>query len=140
MSEQEELTSFALSEFQPLVDEHGFKNPLVSNEDWMTRIDYLSSNLGIELELDWRDFAFFVLVVRLDNGKLPNGYYVSNGRKCRKHLLSVLNERDLSRQKPKQLKQAKTKQAFKNQIIEFRQFLMYHVHELLAVDESDLFD
>jgi hypothetical protein len=139
MSERKELTSFALAEFKPLVDEYGFKDPSIANEGWMTRIDYLGSNLGIELELDWRDFAFFVLVVRLENGRLPGGYYVSNGKKCRKHLLSLLDERGLFRQKPKQFEQAKTKQAFESQVVQFRQFLMSHVRVLLAIDESDLF-
>ena len=138
MSEQKELLSFVLSEFRPLVEEHGFNDPVTVDEDWITRVDYLGDKLGLELELDWRDFAVFVLVVRLEDGKLPSGYYVSNGKKCRKHLLNVLQELGLSRQKPK-LQQAKTKQAFERQAVHMKELLLPHVHQLLSVDENKLF-
>lgn len=62
----------------------------------MTQIDYLKGNLGIELELDWREFGAFLLVVRLENGQLPNGYYLSNGRKCRKHIGNIIREQNWS--------------------------------------------
>lgn len=58
----------------------------------MTRIDYLKGDLAFEIELDWRDFDLFALLVRLENGQLPSGYYVSHGRKCRKHLNTVIRE------------------------------------------------
>ena len=138
MSEQEELTSFALAEFRPLVDDCGFNEPVVVKENWITRIDYLGENLGLEIVLDWRDFAVFVFFVRLEKGTLPQGYLVSDGKKCRKYLQEVLQERGLSRKKPKP-QQAKTKQAFESQTTELKGLLMSSIRGLLLLDEDDFF-
>jgi len=138
MSEKEELTLFALAEFRPLIDDCGFNEPVVAKESWMTRIDYLGEDLGLEVVLDWRDFAVFVFFVRLENGALPQGYLVSDGKKCRKYLQELLQERDRSRKKPKP-KQAKTKQALESQISELKELLMSNVQELLLLNQDDLF-
>ena len=138
MSEQEELTLFALAEFRPLVDDIGLNEPVVVKENWITRIDYLGENLGLEVALDWRDFAVFVFFVRLEKGALPQGYLVSDGKKCRKYLQEVLQERDRSSRKPKP-KQAKTKQALESQITELKELLMSKVKELMLLNQDDLF-
>ena len=92
MSQQKEITEFVLNEFSELVTRWGFQPPKVTEEEWMTRIDYLKGDLGFEIELDSRDFDLFALLVRLENGHLPEGYYVPSGRKCRKHLNNVIRE------------------------------------------------
>lgn len=72
---------------------YGFSTPLVKSEDWSTTITLMLSKIALEIEMDWRDFDIFVLIVRLENGKLPCGYYVSNGRPCRYHLQKVITDR-----------------------------------------------
>jgi hypothetical protein len=59
---------------------YGFSTPLVKSEDWSTTITLMLTRIALEIEMDWRDFDIFVLIVRLENGNLPCGYYVSNGR------------------------------------------------------------
>jgi hypothetical protein len=92
MNQKEKLLKQVLAEFDVLVQEHGFAQPAISREEWMTRVDYLHKDIGIEIELDWRDFDIFTLIVRLENGNLPSGYYVANGKKCRKHLANICKE------------------------------------------------
>lgn len=71
----------------------GFSKPQITQEDWATTLTLMLSNVALEIEIDWRDFDIFVLVVRLENGNLPSGYYVSEGRPCRYHLQTVIRDR-----------------------------------------------
>jgi hypothetical protein len=54
----------------------------------VSRIDWLGSELGVEVEIDFREWEVFVLLVRLEEGGLPDGYYVSEGagKRCRVQL------------------------------------------------------
>jgi hypothetical protein len=92
MCNSHSVEHFALSAFSDLVAVHGFRGPIIARDRTMTRITYVNTEVGIELELDWRDLAAFLLIVRLDGGKLPDGYYVANGKTCRKHLSRVIEE------------------------------------------------
>lgn len=92
MSEARDVEEFAVSEFSDLLLQRGFATPRISCDEAKTRIDYFKSGFAIEVELDWRDFIAFVLIVRLEDGHLPAGYYMSGGRKCRKHLAKVVQE------------------------------------------------
>lgn len=75
-----------------ILDAHGFSRPEADREKWSTTVSSLSSDIAIELELDWRELDVFVLVTALSDGKLPGGYYVSEGRRCRIHLENVLKD------------------------------------------------
>jgi hypothetical protein len=72
----------------------GFTKPRVTQEEWTTTLTLMLNNIALEIEIDWRDFDIFVLVVRLENGDLPSGYYVSKGRPCRYHLQKVISDRN----------------------------------------------
>ncbi len=74
----------------------GFSEPVISHEDWSTTVTFMLSNIALEVEIDWRDFDIFILIVRLENGALPNGYYVSEGMPCRYHLQKVITDRKWS--------------------------------------------
>lgn len=87
-----EIEDFAHREFGALLVEYGYSAATIQRDDVKTRIEFLKINIAIEIELDWRDFIAFVLLVRLKDGKLPNGYYVAEGKKCRKHLGEVIQE------------------------------------------------
>ena len=92
MSQLKEIEDFAVNEFGTLLVEYGYAPGEVERDDVKTRIKFLKKNIGVEIELDWRDFMAFVLIVHLKDGKLPNGYYVAEGKKCRKHLGRVIQE------------------------------------------------
>jgi len=91
MVEMKDIESLTIGTFSFLKD-YGFHEPLLRPNNLQSRVSYLAENIGIEVELDWRDMWVFVLIVRLESGKLPNGYYVSNtdGKICRIHLQKVL--------------------------------------------------
>lgn len=72
----------------------GFYKPQVSIGEWSTTLTLMLSEIALEIEIDWRDFDIFVLVVRLENGKMPSGYYVSQGRPCRYHLQKIIAEQN----------------------------------------------
>ncbi len=93
MARREDAEEMALAEFSALHDRYGYRAPLITKDGWITRAAFVKGDIGIELEFDWRDTCLSVLVVRLDNGHLPKGYYVDAGRPCRKHLVSVARER-----------------------------------------------
>ncbi len=92
MSERTEIENWVVSQFSGLVA-HGFTEPLVKREDWFTVIDWLGDTIAIEIELDWRDYDVFVLVVKLENGKLPKGYYMEDGRLLRIHLEEIIRKK-----------------------------------------------
>ena len=51
------------------------------------------TKIALEIEIDWRDFDVFLLIVKLENGDLPSGYYVSKGLPCRYHIQKVISDR-----------------------------------------------
>lgn len=86
------VEKYAIKKLSAL-DAHGFSLPTAKREKWSTTVSSLSSDIAIELELDWRELDVFVLVTALSDGRLPGGYYVSEGKKCRIHLEDVLKDR-----------------------------------------------
>lgn len=60
---------------------------------WSTRLPLVLSEAFVEVELDWREGAVFVLFGLLVDGRRPSGYYVDDaGQRVRWHLHEVLNE------------------------------------------------
>src|SRR3990170_7712197 len=91
-AQKEKITKLIQDEFHSLSDNHDFGFPVVVNGRWGTQIEFLSADIEIEIEIDWRESQAHVLIVRLEGGRLPKGYYVSNGRVCRKHLVNIARE------------------------------------------------
>lgn len=73
---------------------YGFSKPQVTKEEWSTTLTLMLTEIALEIEIDWRDFDIFILVVRLENGKMPSGYYVSEGRPCRYHLQKIISDQN----------------------------------------------
>lgn len=92
MSFQDNLVVFAKQEYSFLCSEYGFYQPIVSNEGYTTTIDFLENDLAIELEFEWREFCVFLMVVRLTDGKLPEGYYTYLGKKVRLPLMHLIEK------------------------------------------------
>lgn len=91
--EKKDVEKITLDKFSYLEKQMGLSRPKISRETWKTRISYLGKETGFDIELDWRELDVFVLLVRLEEGKLPKGYYVSQGRKCRLIIEQVLKDR-----------------------------------------------
>lgn len=140
MSELKEIEDFALSEFGTLLMEHGFSAAKLEHDDVKTRIEFLKNDIAVEIELDWRDFIAFVLLVRLKDGNLPNGYYVADGKKCRKHLGKVIQEQgwrtppgprfDRGQSKPKNAADLKTV------LLQYKEQLAACINDLNSVGVS----
>ncbi len=93
MSIQEEIEYFALQKLGVLQDRYNFTAPKVKREGWLTRVYSTWKGLAVELEIDWREFDVFLLIVRLEKGRLPKGYYVFSGRECRVHLINLIERK-----------------------------------------------
>ena len=92
MTDQTEIENWVINQFTELTD-YGFSEPVIKREDGSSVFDWLGSDIALELEFDWRELDVFLLVVRLEDGQLPQGYYVSNGKPCRFHLQKVIKEK-----------------------------------------------
>jgi hypothetical protein len=92
MNSKDEVVSFAENCFRFLGAE-GFAEPVIKTINWETTLSWLHRDVGIELEIDFRESTLYVLIVRLENGRLPKGYYESDGRTCRVHLGRAIDER-----------------------------------------------
>lgn len=72
MNEKRSITELAATKFASLVSEWKFREPLIQEEKWMTRLSFLHDiGIAIEIEIDWRELEVFVLLVRLEHGSLP---------------------------------------------------------------------
>lgn len=91
--EEKDIEKLAVDKFSFLEKEMGLSKPKIKRERWKTRISYLGKDTGFDIELDWREFEVIVLVVRLENGKLPEGYYISQGKKSRLMIDQILKNR-----------------------------------------------
>ena len=78
------------------IKSHGFSKPIVNRGDWTTTITCMLKNIALEVEIDWKESVVFMLIVRLENGNLSKGYYMSEGQPCRYHLQKVIRDRKWS--------------------------------------------
>ena len=91
---REDIEQQALVLFDFLKREHLFSAPEVTRSPLTTTIVYKESAIAIEIGIDWREEDAAVALVRLENGRLPRGYYVSNGIRCREYLVTWLAARN----------------------------------------------
>lgn len=147
MSVEQRFTQYVLCELAVLVNEHEFRPPTIS-VDWITRIDFLRDSIAIEVEIDWRELDVFFLVVRLEDGRLPEGYYVSRGRRSRVHLLNLIVERKWAvdhelvsriRMRNKVDPRKRDIECLKAQVLDQRALLLSCIDQILA-ENVGLFD
>ena len=93
MLDRKVIEEIVIEKFLFLNGSHGFNKPISKRENWSTTISYLSKEIAIEFEIDLRECSIFVLVTKLDKGKLPKGYYMSKGRLCRIHIEEILQKK-----------------------------------------------
>ena len=73
----------------------GFVGPSPEKNRANPTLHWLGAEIGIELELDSREEGLYLLLVRLEKGRLPDGYYVSHGKPCRVHLVHAISSLNL---------------------------------------------
>jgi hypothetical protein len=97
LDQRQEIENYALEIFSEL-ENFGFSQPFIQKRtDWATTIDWFHDKIALEIKLDWLEYStVFVLLVRLENGELPKGFYVSKGKECRFYLERVIQDRGWS--------------------------------------------
>ena len=68
----------------------GFEGPRLEKDRANQTFCWLGKDIGVELELDAREEGIFLLLVRLENGEPPDGYYVAHGMPCRVHIENAI--------------------------------------------------
>jgi hypothetical protein len=66
------FSSITEESFSYLVNDYGFLEPVATDGSWKTTFLYVNDQIGIEIELNYRDMDAFVFIMKLENGKLPD--------------------------------------------------------------------
>ncbi|MDT9723884.1 hypothetical protein DUZ99_02590 [Xylanibacillus composti] len=74
-----------------LVNEWGMEGPSIARYAGVETMTYIGDTVAIEIECEMRERRVFVLIVKLEEGQLPEDYYVSNGEVVRLHLPKLLS-------------------------------------------------
>lgn len=93
MISQNDIANYMINEYAFLPKEYGFYGPIIKEESWSTRVAYQKNGIAIEVKLDFRELAVYLFVIRLENGELPKGYYLTAGKKSRIYLLQLISDR-----------------------------------------------
>lgn len=93
MEEKLRLEKLGENRFQFLVG-MGFDKVKIVTDEWFSTLSFKNKtiNLSIEIHYDWRDIVVSVFIVRLKNGKDPEGYYMSEGMPCRIYLQELIQK------------------------------------------------
>lgn len=123
-----------------LVEQKHLTGPDVIHDRWVTTLRYASREVGIELELDWRERDAFTLIVRPSGGGRPKGYYMDDGGKCRVHLENVIRRKGWQTTVP--LKTRVTPPSDERMIIEMTREaqLLAETFDRIESDVPSLFD
>lgn len=74
-----------------LGNEWGLGGPSWTRYAGVEIMTYIGDTVAIEIECDLREQRVFVLIVKLQEGQLPEDYYVSDGEIVRIHLSKLLS-------------------------------------------------
>lgn len=62
----------------------------IETESLRTVLVYTGGSITIEVELDWQEWAAFLLLCRTVDGRRPPGYYMHEGKRMRVHFTEAL--------------------------------------------------
>jgi hypothetical protein len=65
------FSSITEESFSYLISDYGFSEPVATDGSWKTTFLYVNDQIGIEIELNYRDMDTFVFMRKLENGELP---------------------------------------------------------------------
>jgi hypothetical protein len=79
------FSSITEESFSYLISDYGFSEPVATDGSWKTTFLYVNDQIGIEIELNYRDMDTFIFMSKLDNGELPK-----NGNSVRRQLEEII--------------------------------------------------
>lgn len=95
--EDEKLVEMAKASFSFLEKDYSFKLETVKQKNnSLNTLQYRSEkrDLGIDIEVETIDFGVYVLLVSLNKGEEPDGYYINRkGETVREHLFRYLDKK-----------------------------------------------
>ncbi|WP_226536325.1 hypothetical protein [Fictibacillus halophilus] len=65
------FSSITEESFSYLISDYGFSEPVATDGSWKTTFLYMNDQIGIEIELNYRDMDTFIFMSKLYNGELP---------------------------------------------------------------------
>jgi hypothetical protein len=82
------LVAYVISEMQSLT-KLGFSEPGVESTNLTRSVIWTLGNDALEVEIDLHDAYAGFCIIRLEDGKRPDGVYHSHGAPCRLHLHKI---------------------------------------------------
>jgi hypothetical protein len=82
------FSSITEESFSYLINDYGFSEPVATDGSWKTTFLYVNDQIGIEIELNYRDMDAFVFIMKLENGKMPD---CPENQPVKSHLEDLLN-------------------------------------------------
>lgn len=79
------FSSITEESFSYLICDYGFSEPVATDGSWKTTFLYVNDQIGIEIELNYRDMDTFIFMSKLDNGELPQ-----NNNSARRQLEEII--------------------------------------------------
>lgn len=74
MASKKSISADLTEVFAALGKKLGFSDPIVHDRGWETHIFMIRNGHALQMEILWYGLVVFVHVVRLHNGRLPDGY------------------------------------------------------------------
>jgi hypothetical protein len=83
------FSSITEESFSYLISDYGFSEPVAIDGSWKTTFLYVNNQIGIEIELNYRDMDTFVYMRKLEEDGLPKNE--ENENPVRKQLEEIIN-------------------------------------------------
>jgi hypothetical protein len=80
------FSSITEESFSYLISDYGFSEPVATDGSWKTTFLYVNDQIGIEIELNYRDMDTFIFMSKLENGELTQGE-----KPARRQLEEIIN-------------------------------------------------
>jgi hypothetical protein len=82
------FSSITEESFSYLVNDYGFSEPVATDGSWKTTFLYVNDQIGIEIELNYRDMDTFIFMRKLEEGNVTNQ---DHDQPVRKQLEDIIN-------------------------------------------------
>lgn len=90
---REDIKKHALDEFSFLTEVYKFSNPKIVESVWLTDFYYLNDFLAIDIGLEFRDFYFYILLFKLQQGTLSTNSIIEEREGRCKNLFTLISEK-----------------------------------------------
>ena len=90
---RDDIRNFALNEFSFLTKGYSFSQPRIIESVWLTDLYYLNDFLVIDICLEFRDFYFSILLLKLQQGVLSTNSIIEEREGRCKDLITLISEK-----------------------------------------------